>query len=272
MRKPTMLCLILAASVWNGGFISLKSSCWNLAGFGLGSTVIWRHLSDPLCPFVCEFVLGGLQEELTQQAEANAPESCTPCSCLQSVGRAGWARLCPSREHRGTLHRWRLNSQGAEQGKGITKNSKESEVKTHLQFTLRDLCPHPAQREWDEDIPPQRERQERWRVAWPQGRSAVDLGRIYLIFKVFKRGWRYKDFYGGLLPSHFEIILACWALGGRRCCRSLRDFPEHGRFTGVLWLRGEKRAVLLLYAFGFLQRLFVVGSHKAVNNWPSLFL
>lgn len=141
MSKPTMLCLILATSVWNGGFICLKSSCWNLAGFGLCSTVIWRHLPDPLCPFVCEFVLWGLQEELTQQAEANAPESCTPCSCLQSVGRAGWARLCPGREHGGTLHQCRLNRQGAEQGKGITKKARNVRWK-HISSSLRGICVH----------------------------------------------------------------------------------------------------------------------------------
>lgn len=145
-------------------------------------------------------------------------------------------------------------------------------MKAHCPFVPRDVCPHPAEREWDGEIPPQQEHEEQWWVAWLKGLSTVDLDRIYFIFKVFNRGWWQKDFYGGLLPSHFEIILACWALGGGRCCCFLCDFPERGSFTGVLWMRGEKRAVLLLYDFFFFQWLFLIDSHKAVNNWPSLFL
>lgn len=78
----------------------------------------------------------------------------------------------------------------------------------------------------------------------PQGQSAADLRRICVICKASTGDWQQKDFYGGLLPSHLETIRSCWALGGGRCCGSLRDFQESVSLAGVPWMRAEKRALL----------------------------
>lgn len=144
-------------------------------------------------------------------------------------------------------------------------------MKAHCPFVPRDVCPHPAEREWDGEIPPQQEHEEQWWVAWPKGLSTVDLDRIYFIFKVFKRGWWQKDLqWPPSLPfwDHPSLLSS----GGWQMLLLLVWLPRAWEFHRGSLDEGWEACCLAVIWLFFFQWLFLIDSHKAVNNWPSLFL
>lgn len=151
-------------------------------------------------------------------------------------------------------------------GQRHNKNCRGCEVEACGQFAPWGLCPRPAEREWDWKIPAPWECSERRCVAWSQQWNWTGSNSFSKCLKGVER------FLWGLPPSRFKITLASWALGVSRCCCSLHGLPGHRSYAGILWVRAQKHAFLLLYNYIFLQRLFTVDSHREVNNWPSLFL